>query len=55
MEWRQDLDAEHTLCCSWLSWNDDQMWSTSCLIMQYKPSIVELSFMEAQESNESIN
>ena len=26
--------------------NDDEMWSTSCLIMQHKPYIVELSFME---------
>ena len=35
--------------------NDDKMWSTSCLIMQHKPYIVELSFMETQESNDSIN
>ena len=35
--------------------NDDEMWSTSCLIMQHKPYIVELSFMETQESNDSIN
>ena len=30
--------------------NDDKMWSTSCLIIQHKPYIVELSFMETQES-----
>ena len=30
--------------------NDDEMWSTSCLIIQHKPYIVELSFMETQES-----
>ena len=35
--------------------NDDEMSSTSCLIMQHKPYIVELSFMETQESNDSIN
>ena len=35
--------------------NDDEMWSTSCLIMQHKTYIVELSFMETQESNDSIN
>ena len=43
--------------------NDDEMWSTSCLIMQHKPYIVEqhkpyiveLSFMETQESNDPIN
>ena len=35
--------------------NNDEMWSTSCLIMQHKPYIVELSFMETQESNDSIN
>ena len=35
--------------------NDDEMWSASCLIMQHKPYIVELSFMETQESNDSIN
>ncbi len=35
--------------------NDDEMWSTSCLIMQHKPYVVELSFMETQESNDSIN
>ena len=36
--------------------NDDEMWSTSgCLIMQHKPYIVELSFMETQESNDSIH
>ena len=29
---------------------DDEMWSTSCLIIQHKPYIVELSFMETQES-----
>ena len=30
--------------------NDDKMWSTSCLIIQHKPYIVELSFMETQKS-----
>jgi len=30
--------------------NDDEMWSTLCLIIQHKPYIVELSFMETQES-----
>ena len=35
--------------------SDDEMWSTSCLIMQHKPYIVELSFIETQESNDSIN
>ena len=30
--------------------NDDKMWSTSCLIIQHKPYIVELGFMETQES-----
>ena len=30
--------------------NDDKMWSTSCLIIQHKPYIVDLSFMETQES-----
>ena len=30
--------------------NDDKMWSISCLIIQHKPYIVELSFMETQES-----
>ena len=34
---------------------NDEVWSTSCLIMQHKPYIVELSFMETQESNDSIN
>ena len=35
--------------------NDDEAWSTSCLIMQHKPYIVELSFMETQKSHDSIN
>ena len=35
--------------------NDDEIWSTSCLIIQHKPYTVELSFMETQESNDSIN
>ena len=35
--------------------NDDEIWSTSCLIIQHKPYIVELSFIETQESNDSIN
>ena len=35
--------------------NDDEAWSTSCLIFQYKPYIVELSFMETQKSHDSIN
>ena len=35
--------------------NDDETWSTSCLIMQHKPYIVELSFMETQKSHDSIN
>ena len=35
--------------------NNDEMWSTSCLIKQHKPYIVELSFMETQESNDTIN
>ena len=34
---------------------DDEMWITSCLIMQHKPYIVELSFMETQKSHDSIN
>ena len=35
--------------------NDDETWITSCLIMQHKPYIVELSFMETQKSHDSIN
>ena len=35
--------------------NNDEMWSTSCLIMQHKPYIVELRFSETQKSNDSIN
>ena len=35
--------------------NNDEMWITSCLIMQHKHYIVELSFMETQKSNDSIN
>ena len=35
--------------------NNDEMWSTSCRITQHKPYIVELSFMETQKSNDSIN
>ena len=35
--------------------NDDEAWSTSCLIMQHKPYIVELSFMKTQKSHDSIN
>ena len=35
--------------------NDDEAWSTSCLIMQHKPYIVELSFMGTQKSHDSIN
>ena len=35
--------------------NDDEMWSTSCLIMQHKSYIVELSFMETQKSNDLVN
>ena len=35
--------------------NDDEAWSTSCLIMQHKPYIVELSFMETQKSHDLIN
>ena len=35
--------------------NNDVMWSTSCLIMQDKPYIVELRFSETQKSNDSIN
>ena len=35
--------------------NDDEIWSTSCLIMQHKPDIVQLSFIEAQKSHDSIN
>ena len=35
--------------------NDDEAWSTSCLIMQHKPYIVELSFMDTQKSHDSIN
>ena len=34
--------------------NNDEMWSTSCLITQHKPCIAELSFMETQKSNDSI-
>ena len=34
--------------------NDDEAWSTSCLIMQHKPYI-ELSFMETQKSHDPIN
>ena len=34
---------------------NDEMWSTSCLIMQHKPCIVELSYMETQKSHDSIN
>ena len=35
--------------------NDDEAWSTSCLIMQHKAYIVELSFIETQKSHDSIN
>ena len=35
--------------------NNDEMWSTSFLIMQNKPYIVELRFSETQKSNDSIN
>ena len=35
--------------------NNDEMWSTSYLIMQHKPYIVELRFSETQKSNDSIN
>ena len=35
--------------------NNDEAWSTSCLIMQHKPYIVELSFMETQKSHDSLN
>ena len=35
--------------------NNDEAWSTSCLVMQHKPYIVELSFMETQKSHDSIN
>ena len=35
--------------------NNDEAWSTSYLIMQHKPYIVELSFMETQKSHDSIN
>ena len=41
-EWRQDLDVEYMLllCCH--GNNDDVLqWSTSCLIMQHRPYIVE--------------
>ena len=35
--------------------NDDEAWSTSCLIMQHKLYIVELSFMDTQKSHDLIN
>ena len=35
--------------------NIDETWSTSCLIMQHKPYIVELSFMETRKLHDSIN
>ena len=35
--------------------NDDEAWSTSCLIMRHKFYSVELSFMETQKSHDSIN
>ena len=35
--------------------DNDEMWSTSCLIMQHKPYIVELRFLETQKLNDSIN
>ena len=35
--------------------NDDEAWSTSCLIMQHKPYIVEVGFMETQKLHDSIN
>ena len=40
--WRQDLDVECMLQCSEFQGDDDDMTSTPCLIMQYKPYIVEL-------------
>ena len=35
--------------------NNDEAWSTSCLIMTHKPYVVELSFMETQKSHDLIN
>ena len=36
----QDLDVEYILCISYHG-NNDEMWSTSCLIIQHKLYIVE--------------
>ena len=44
--WMQNTRYIVTCCHG----NDDKMWSTLCLIIQHKPYIVELSFMETQES-----
>ena len=48
--WMQSTHYIVTICHG-----NDEVRSTSCLIMQHKPYIIELSFMETQESNDSIN
>ena len=52
-----DKTQMQSTCCIVTSChgNNDEMWSTSCLIMQHKPYIVELRFSETQKSNDSIN
>ena len=47
--WKQSAHYTVTSCDE----NNNEMWSTSCLITQHKPYIVELSFMETQKSNDS--
>jgi len=52
-KWRQDLDVYRVraIIVTSCHGNDDEAWSTSCLIMQHKPYIVELSFMETQKNH----
>ena len=45
----------HAIIVTSFHGNNDKAWSTSCLIIQHKPCIVELSFMAAQKSHVSIN
>ena len=49
--WKQSTCSIITSCHG----NNDEMWSTSCLIMQHKPYIVVLRFLETQKSKDSIN
>ena len=55
METRPGWKAHAIIIVTSCHRNDDEMWSTSCLIMQHKPYIVELSFTKTQKSNDSIN